>query len=148
MSPTADVSLLPNAHKLEGRIKQIIPVIRRYTLCVKCWGEMITSSSTGRVQYLFTLCFQAAAGIKVIGVKLRAYGSLPGVDSVNLLSYRMWGVWAAAAGEEYQLLWAQTVAVFQSHASACCLKKSEKYFFLSDEQLQELFCLFAHFLFR
>lgn len=81
------------------------------------------------------MCFQAAAGIKVIGIKLRVYGSLLGIGSVNLHSYRVWGVWAAAAVEEYQLLWAQTVAVFQSHASACCLKKSEKYFFHPDEQL-------------
>lgn len=108
---------------------------------------MITSSSTGRFQYPFTVCFQAAAGIKVIGIKLRVYGALLGVDSVNLHSYRAWGVWAATAGEEYPLLWAQTVAVFQSHPSACCLKKPEKYFFHPDEQLQEHFCLFARFLF-
>lgn len=93
------------------------------------------------------MCFKAAGEIKVIGIKLRAYGSLLGTGSVSLHPYRVWGVWAAAADGEYQLLWAQTVAVLQSHASACWLKKSEKYFFHPYEQLQELLCLFAHFLF-
>lgn len=67
----------------------------------------MTSSSTERLQYIFTVCFQEATGIKVIGIKLGVYGSLLGIDSVNLHSYRIWGVRAAAEGEEHPLLWAQ-----------------------------------------
>lgn len=91
--------------------------------------------------------FKAAPGNKVIGIKWSAYGSLLGVDSINLHSYGIWGAWAAAVDKEYQQLWAQTVSAFQFHASVCCLKKLENIFFHSYEQLQELFYLFAYFLF-
>ena len=91
MSRTANVSLLSNAHELEGQIRQIRPVIRGDILCVRCCEEVITSSSVGRIQYLFTVCFQAAAEIKVTGIKLRVYGSLLGIDSAYLHSHRILG---------------------------------------------------------
>lgn len=145
MSRTANISLLLNTQKYWKMKGQISPKMRGAILCVRiirqrrCYRKSVAASSAGRLQYLFTGCFQTVSTRN--STKRSAYASLLGVDLINLLSH---GIWMHGLLQQAKTITRSGLRVWLCFHLSLLPEVIRKYLFHPFEQLQELFCLFGH----